>query len=137
MALLLGIGLMGMQTVSAATLTLDSDSPGVSINPGSNSGSITGGGVISINIDAASGEMVDLLISFSVLGTPAFLDGGVDTVGLVDGTYKLLVVGTTGFNIALGNAVSNVPVPAAVWLFGSALMGLFGVSRRKSTALAA
>jgi len=32
---------------------------------------------------------------------------------------------------------SAVPVPAAVWLFGSALMGLFGVSRRKSTAVAA
>jgi len=33
--------------------------------------------------------------------------------------------------------VSAVPIPAAVWLFGSALMGLVGVSRRKSTALAA
>jgi len=33
--------------------------------------------------------------------------------------------------------VSTVPVPAAVWLFGSALMGLVGVSRRKSTAVAA
>jgi len=32
---------------------------------------------------------------------------------------------------------SEVPVPAAVWLFGSALMGLFGASRRKSTAVAA
>ena len=27
--------------------------------------------------------------------------------------------------------VSNVPVPAAVWLFGSALIGLFGVARRR------
>jgi len=34
-------------------------------------------------------------------------------------------------------SASAVPVPAAVWLFGSALMGLFGVSRRKSTAVAA
>ena len=34
-------------------------------------------------------------------------------------------------------SVSQVPVPAAVWLFGSALMGLFGASRRKSTAVAA
>ncbi len=32
---------------------------------------------------------------------------------------------------------SAVPLPAAVWLFGSALMGLVGVSRRKSTAVAA
>ena len=27
--------------------------------------------------------------------------------------------------------VSNIPVPAAVWLFGSALLGLAGVARRK------
>jgi len=31
----------------------------------------------------------------------------------------------------------NAPIPAAIWLFGSALMGLFGVSRRKSAALSA
>ena len=29
--------------------------------------------------------------------------------------------------------VSAVPVPAAVWLFGSGLLGLFGVARRKKT----
>lgn len=33
---------------------------------------------------------------------------------------------------------SNViPIPAAVWLFGSALLGLFGISRRKNGGLAA
>jgi hypothetical protein len=30
--------------------------------------------------------------------------------------------------------VSTVPVPAAVWLFGSGLLGLIGVARRKKTA---
>lgn len=34
-------------------------------------------------------------------------------------------------NGAVAPAPGNVPVPAAVWLFGSALMGLVGVSRRK------
>jgi len=29
-------------------------------------------------------------------------------------------------------AVSAVPVPAAAWLFGGALMSLFGANRRKS-----
>lgn len=33
--------------------------------------------------------------------------------------------------------VSAVPIPAAVWLFGSALVGLVGVSRRKVKAVAA
>ena len=29
--------------------------------------------------------------------------------------------------------VTNVPVPAAVWLFGSGLIGLIGIARRKKT----
>ena len=29
------------------------------------------------------------------------------------------------------NAINSVPVPAAVWLFGSGLLGLIGVARRK------
>jgi hypothetical protein len=37
---------------------------------------------------------------------------------------------TTGQTYTL--TVNAVPVPAAIWLFGSALMGLIGFSRRKS-----
>ena len=37
---------------------------------------------------------------------------------------------TTG--VVSYNSVSAVPVPAAVWLFGSGLMGLVGVARRRS-----
>lgn len=33
--------------------------------------------------------------------------------------------------LSYNNQVSNVPVPAAVWLFGSGLLGLVGVARRK------
>lgn len=33
--------------------------------------------------------------------------------------------------LSLGSAVSAVPVPAAVWLFGSGLLGLVGVARRR------
>lgn len=36
---------------------------------------------------------------------------------------------TTSFNYSVGGEV--VPVPAAAWLFGSALLGLTGVARRK------
>ena len=42
---------------------------------------------------------------------------------------------TTNGSFAIDNlsisAVSTVPVPAAAWLFGSALLGFFGFSRRK------
>jgi hypothetical protein len=40
---------------------------------------------------------------------------------------------TPGTRVHLDNvAVSAVPIPAAAWLFGSALVGFFGLSRRKS-----
>ena len=42
----------------------------------------------------------------------------------------------SGTEFAIDNfTVSAVPVPGAVWLLGSALVGLMGFSRRKSTAL--
>ena len=41
--------------------------------------------------------------------------------------YALTLEGTIG-------SVSAVPVPAAVWLFGSGLLGLVGVARRKTQA---
>lgn len=70
----------------------------------------------------------------------------------VDGSdYELLMLGfsidggynfASNFNLAEGaslnmgiyvqlDRVSAVPVPAAVWLFGSALLGLAGIARRK------
>ena len=36
-----------------------------------------------------------------------------------------------GDPMARSGDVSAVPVPAAVWLFGSGLMGLLGLARRK------
>jgi hypothetical protein len=35
------------------------------------------------------------------------------------------------FNFNLHGNMTVVPVPAAVWLFGSGLLGLAGVARRK------
>jgi hypothetical protein len=43
-----------------------------------------------------------------------------------------LGAGNLGFNPFSGFAVvTTVPIPAAAWLFGSALLGLIGISRRK------
>ncbi|HEY9199297.1 MAG TPA: VPLPA-CTERM sorting domain-containing protein [Gammaproteobacteria bacterium] len=60
--------------------------------------------------------------------------GGILGLSLLDGTVitDFTAMSTTsGFNYA--NAYSAVPVPAAVWLFGSGLLGLVGVMRRKRT----
>jgi len=54
----------------------------------------------------------------------AALGGGLDW----DVSYILDVSGTDFVRLSV---VSSVPVPAAVWLFGSGLLGLIGVARRK------
>jgi hypothetical protein len=48
------------------------------------------------------------------------------------GSASLAANGTLTFK---GNSTSPVPLPAAVWLFGSGLMGLVGVSRRRKAAV--
>ena len=77
------------------------------------------------------------------------LDANQDAFGnLVDGGFPLSDDGISGTPMAtfpfldhnanfdvtemvITSVISDVPVPAAVWLFGSGLLGLLGVSRRK------
>ncbi|GAB6141885.1 hypothetical protein JCM14076_26140 [Methylosoma difficile] len=70
--------------------------------------------------------------------------GGQFTVAsLAAGTYEIWISGKTKLSGGVNSSfsvfnTSPVPVPAAVWLFGSAFMGLVGVSRRKGkTSMAA
>lgn len=71
---------------------------------------------------------------FHIAGGPAPMAATINSIGLTEGPFP----GTKGyFDIGTGNSihitsVSPVPVPAAVWLFGSGLLGLIGVARRKS-----
>jgi hypothetical protein len=55
-------------------------------------------------------------------------------------TYTRSLLGTLTADYTTGNITfnspSNVPVPAAVWLLGSGLAGLLGVSRRRRLAVA-
>lgn len=44
-------------------------------------------------------------------------------------------IGGEEFFIHLEGTISTVPVPAAAWLFGSGLLGLIGVARRKKALL--
>lgn len=55
---------------------------------------------------------------------------------LQPGWYALFLGGADGSlaGSPMNVTVSSVPVPAAVWLFGSALIGLVGTARRKITA---
>jgi hypothetical protein len=87
----------------------------------------TFGTAINFN-NSATGLGSDQLVSFIALGATDVSDlGGVP----VSTTYggKFHIDGATGTVSYLG--VSAVPVPAAVWLLGSGLVGLVGISRRK------
>jgi hypothetical protein len=70
------------------------------------------------------------------LGTSAFLYGVTGNGGTLTNvqTYQLatLTLSTNGTLTAVGNSTSAVPLPAAVWLLGSGLLGLAGVGRRKA-----
>jgi hypothetical protein len=76
-------------------------------------------------------------MDFSPLGSSAVQLFGFTGNG---GTGKLqsyilgtVTLGTNGTLQITGNTAS-VPLPAAVWLFGSGLLGLFGVARRRTAA---
>jgi hypothetical protein len=48
-----------------------------------------------------------------------------------------IVVGLNGAISGLSSGTSAVPLPAAIWLLGSGVLGLFGIGRRRSAATAA
>jgi len=89
-------------------------------------------------IKNAAGNVV-FSFGSTAISTPVsglFLETGVYSVII---SASSVVSGAIGFpeTYTFGVDAAAVPLPAAVWLFGSALMGLFGASRRKSTAVAA
>ncbi len=73
-------------------------------------------------------------LGVAVTGAGPFFDDGIAGSPMIDGPFTGLQV---SIDIGSGNSlrvlsVSAVPVPAAVWLFGSGLLGLVGIARRKS-----
>lgn len=65
---------------------------------------------------------------------PDALGVGLNTVYGLDYNFvedPATPVNVYGVFLVQGQSVSAVPVPAAVWLFGSGLLGLIGIARRK------
>ena len=48
-------------------------------------------------------------------------------------SLQFVVTGVQNMDSIIDNVTAAVPVPAAVWLFGSGLLGLVGIARRKKT----
>ena len=119
-------GLQAGDVLSGSTLYHDSNGNG-----------IQDAGELGTDIFSAT-PYSDLLTSSSLThtsGGSAPMAGTINSLGLTDAPFQ----GIKGyFDIGTGNSihiisVSAVPVPAAAWLFGSGLLGLIGVARRKAT----
>lgn len=79
---------------------------------------------------------LDVLLAFTFDISPGLLDILLaDKVIRVDVLNDLTVSAVSEINpdfVHVGFTYSAVPVPAAVWLFGSGLMGLVGMARKKT-----
>lgn len=76
---------------------------------------------------APVGDIYSMLtLQFSGSGTPG---DGLPGWNGSSGTYIDLSMDTD--RLVLNGDISAVPIPAAVWLFGSGLLALFGIARRK------
>ena len=77
-------------------------------------------------------------LTFTALNPPSDVVALIQGAGGVWQNGDLLATdydGISNSTVTYGNAtitVSAVPVPAAVWLFGSGLIGLVGIARRKT-----
>lgn len=116
-------------------------------------GSVTGGSLV---VDAYSPTfMIPLGVitfdfdagSFALIGGLGSASGNIaiDAAGVMTGLVTA-ATGTVGFllcdganggscpplTVPINGGVGVVPIPAAAWLFGSALLGLAGIRRRKS-----
>jgi hypothetical protein len=51
------------------------------------------------------------------------------------GASDIMLTNSTGQDFSMGfdTTIPPVPIPAAVWLFGTALIGLVGIGKRRKT----
>jgi hypothetical protein len=121
-------------------------------NPGSEYDQLFVNGLIDLSADSGLGGLLDVNLGFSASAGSMFTIVENDDIDLVTATFfglaeggtfskvfdnhifefEISYVGGTGNDIVLNVAsVSVVPVPPAVWLFGSGLFGIVGVARRR------
>lgn len=86
---------------------------------------------ITSSISSILGSLDGFALTKVVSGHTYTLTGSL--LGLLGaGAHKLILTGSSRGSYGGDITVAQTPIPAAIWLFGSALMGLTGISRRKS-----
>jgi hypothetical protein len=101
-----------------------------SVSPGGHQGGYWGGtygGSLFFN-NEHTGFTGTELMSFIYADETNTLDGSTLVQAFADGQWK---IDPTLGKVSYVGQVSAVPVPAAVWLFGSGLVGLVGIGRRR------
>lgn len=130
--------------IDATAFAIVFDVPSASINisnqaftlHGTNDGvSTLFSGTFNVAGGLLSGTFNDLTIAVLSSGSLDFAAnltylGGSLSTGLTGG--RLEGIGSTANLAAKLGPITVVPVPAAVWLFGSGLIGLVGIARRKA-----
>ena len=98
-------------------------------NDTTNTGDLTGFSWHALEIIVPTGYTSNSRLS----GSSTFAGATFSSLGLAPGVYEWTwATGATTDSFILN--VGAVPIPSAVWLFGSGLLGLIGVARRKARA---
>lgn len=97
-----------------------------------NFGSTPGDQQVIFNLDGG-GTDTSTAIAYNGSSGNLFTDGATNFVGWIGGSGEQLddVTFSLQQQMVLDNINGYVPIPAAVWLFGSGLLGLVGIARRK------
>jgi len=125
--------------------SIDNSSTGVSFSQGANPGNLPGGN--SIGFETTAGFLADadapvqpngvnpgeyLGITFDLLSGITYADTIFALESATDLRIGIHVQGfADGGSESFVNNVTVVPIPAAIWLFGTGLIGLIGIARRK------
>jgi hypothetical protein len=119
------------QFVSTLNLNLGANTSIVGTSPAL--GGVWNASVASGSYSTWAGALPNAITGFGTAATLYGLTGNGGTNPLTSSLLKVSNLGSFTLTSA-GNLVSAVPLPAAFWLFGSGLMGLAGVGRRKIAA---
>lgn len=139
---------------AGTTLACDGDGIGIvndEVSGGAQSLTLSFANTVNVNsisfldlFEENPAETVTILVNYAAGGSTSFaaIAAGGNSGGFLEWTAGSTLMGVDSIEFSAGSVASNdfalaaadvsaVPLPAAAWLFGSALLGLVTVARRK------